>query len=130
MTHECEICSRLEHVKRYMFRIEPTHREGDLVVLEDKAGQWVVYEDMHKEVGRALSNTSVEDKQPRMQEEEFNNLLNGPMAHPFPMLMIGRLSMALFHVVNKTGGKGAQALREYCDERQTRDDANADAGGD
>lgn len=56
-----------------------------------------------------------------MGEEEFNELLTGALAHPFPMFMISRLAMALMHVVKETGAEGAEALRAYCRARQDRE---------
>ena len=56
-----------------------------------------------------------------MTEERFNQLLNGPLGHPFPMFVITRLSLALWAVVQATGEAGAAALEKYCAERDAQD---------
>jgi hypothetical protein len=56
-----------------------------------------------------------------MSDEEFNELLNGPLAHPVIMFRISRLSKALRAVVEATGDAGAQALRAHCDAREEKD---------
>ena len=50
----------------------------------------------------------------RMTTARFNELLNGPLAHPIPTFARTRLAMALWSVVDATGAAGAQALEQYC----------------
>lgn len=64
-----------------------------------------------------------------MSEEEFNKLLNGPLSHSMIPFRITRLAMALMHVVQETGEKGAEALREFCDAREAKDQSHDDKGG-
>ena len=45
-----------------------------------------------------------------MADEEFDELLNGPLSHPMIAFRITRLVMALRHVVDRTGEEGAKAL--------------------
>ena len=61
-----------------------------------------------------------------MKSEEFNRLLNGPLNHPLPMMMINRLAIALSVVVEATGEAGEKALREHCAARDEKDKRNAD----
>lgn len=56
-----------------------------------------------------------------MTDEEFNNLINGPLRHPYPMFTIMRLQMALRHVIDATGEAGSEALRQNCREREVDD---------
>lgn len=56
-----------------------------------------------------------------MTDERFNELLNGPMGHSFPLFRITRLAMALRYVVEETGESGERALEEYCRARQKQD---------
>lgn len=56
-----------------------------------------------------------------MTTERFNELLNGPLAHPLPMFAIMRLAMALRAVVEATGEAGEAALENHCAEREERD---------
>lgn len=60
-----------------------------------------------------------------MTDKRFNELLNGPLYHPTPMLAIGRLAMGLRAVIDATGELGERALEAHCAERQQRDDDNA-----
>lgn len=56
-----------------------------------------------------------------MTSKRFNELLNGPLAHPMPMMMINRLAIAL-RVVLEAGGEAAdRALEQHCREREARD---------
>jgi hypothetical protein len=59
-----------------------------------------------------------------MKSDEFNRLLNGPLAHPFVMMRLNRLSIALRVVVDATGEAGEKALRDHCAERDQRDESN------
>ena len=57
-----------------------------------------------------------------MTDERFNELLNGPLSHPHPMMMINRLAIAL-RVVLAAGGPAAEkAFEEHCEEREARDE--------
>ena len=56
-----------------------------------------------------------------MTTERFNELLNGPLAHPLAPFCITRLSMALLYVVMATGEAGERALEDYCRQREARD---------
>lgn len=69
-------------------------------------------------------------KPEKMDDEEFNRLLNGPLAHPFPIFAIQRLAMALRIVVEAGGPDAARALRSYCEQRQKRDDNPGDHSED
>ena len=61
-----------------------------------------------------------------MDNDRFNELLNGPLRHPMPMFAITRLAMALRAVVDATGAAGEQALEDYCAVRQGQDDCDAE----
>ena len=52
------------------------------------------------------------DNPPRMTDRRFNELLNGPLAHPLPMFRYSRLALALRVVVDATGKAGMDAFRE------------------
>jgi len=56
-----------------------------------------------------------------MSTEEFNQLLNGPLSHPLPMMTLSRLALALHCVVDATGEAGANALRAHCRAREEKD---------
>lgn len=56
-----------------------------------------------------------------MSDEEFNALVNGPLSHPLPIFTLTRLALALRCVVESTGEAGANALREFCAQREARD---------
>jgi len=56
-----------------------------------------------------------------MTDERFNQLLNGPLAHPLPMFWINRLALALRAVIDATGEAGSRALEEHCAERAEKD---------
>lgn len=62
----------------------------------------------------------------RMSDVEFNGLLNGPLAHPAPLMRLTRLALALRRVLDKTGPDGAKALREVCQEELPGDDERQD----
>lgn len=65
------------------------------------------------------------DVQPeKMDDEEFNKLLNGPLSHPLPIFAIQRLAIALRLVVEATGPEGARALRNHCEARARQDAAD------
>lgn len=57
-----------------------------------------------------------------MSDERFNELLNGPLSHPFPMFTMTRLAHALRAVVDATGKVGVRALEDHCASRQQQDD--------
>jgi hypothetical protein len=63
-----------------------------------------------------------------MTDEHFTELLNGPLSHPIAPFTISRLVMALRYVLERTGKAGADALDEYCRERQAQDERNAWGG--
>lgn len=56
-----------------------------------------------------------------MTNERFNELLNGPLAHPMMPFMITRLALALRAVLEATGKAGDDALEAYCAARCARD---------
>jgi hypothetical protein len=58
-----------------------------------------------------------------MTDERFNELLNGPLAHPLPHFAITRLALALRVVLEATGEAGERALESYCEERQLLDES-------
>ena len=60
-----------------------------------------------------------------MTEQRFNQLMNGPLSHPMPHFAIMRLALALRVVVEATGEAGAEALEEYCRQRQQEDELEA-----
>jgi len=60
-----------------------------------------------------------------MDNARFNELLNGPLAHPMPLFSITRLAQALFYVVSATGDAGAKALEEFCEQMSERDARDA-----
>jgi hypothetical protein len=57
-----------------------------------------------------------------MTSERFNQLLNGPLGHPFVMMRLNRLAIALRVVVDTTGKAGEDALEAHCRERDDKDD--------
>lgn len=59
----------------------------------------------------------------KIDDIEFNKLLNGPLMHPMPMFTIQRLAMALRVVVEAGGEPAAAALRSYCENRDLRDNS-------
>jgi hypothetical protein len=63
-----------------------------------------------------------------MTNKRFNELLNGPLKHPFPMFTTTRVTLALRAVVEATGKAGEDALEEHCRSRQDQDDRNAEEG--
>lgn len=56
-----------------------------------------------------------------MTEDRFNELLNGPLAHPLPMFTIMRLGMCLLSVVQATGEAGEKALEDWCAAKEESD---------
>lgn len=56
-----------------------------------------------------------------MDTERFNQLLNGPLHHPFPMFAMQRVVMALHAVVEATGEAGSQALERFCGQVAAED---------
>lgn len=60
-----------------------------------------------------------------MTIERFNELLNGPLSHPFPAFRITRLALALQAVVEATGQDGEDALEAHCMDRDEQDHRNA-----
>jgi len=65
-----------------------------------------------------------------MNSNRFNELLNGPLSHPFPGFCITRLALALKAVVDATGEAGELALEAHCHDRQLQDDNFAEGWGD
>ena len=65
-----------------------------------------------------------------MTNERFNELLNGPLAHPMPMFTITRLALALRAVVEGTGEQGEKILEEHCASREEQDLRNAADSGE
>jgi len=61
---------------------------------------------------------------PKMTNERFNELLNGPLAHPLPMFTITRLALALRAVVEGTVD-GAKILEAHCADRERQDRENS-----
>lgn len=59
-----------------------------------------------------------------MTNERFNELLNGPLAHPMGPFTITRLALALRAVVEATGEAGEKALEEHCRDRDEQDRRN------
>lgn len=56
-----------------------------------------------------------------MDDRKFQNLVNGPLSHPFPQFTVLRLILALKTVVDATGEPGERALDQFCIERDLRD---------
>lgn len=57
-----------------------------------------------------------------MSDEEFERILNGPLAHPLFIMRLNRLAIALKAVVEATGEAGAQALRDHVKEEPDQSD--------
>lgn len=57
--------------------------------------------------------------------ERFNQLLAGPLHHPFPMFVLTHLALALKAVVDECGEAGERALERHCAERQAEDERKA-----
>lgn len=57
-----------------------------------------------------------------MTDERFNQLLQGPLHHPFPMFQLTRLALALRAVVDDCGAAGDRALERHCAEREADDE--------
>lgn len=64
-----------------------------------------------------------------MDIRRFNDLLNGPLNHPFPMFALQRVIMALYVVLEATGETGSQALERHCAELQARDESAEGSDG-
>lgn len=62
-----------------------------------------------------------------MTSERFNQLLNGPLSHPLPMMAITRLALALKIVLDAGGPEAEKALEEHCRERTRRDAPDPEA---
>lgn len=62
-----------------------------------------------------------------MTNERFNQLLQGPLAHPLVPFTITRLALALRSVVEATGKAGEDALERHCADREAQDQ-RADEG--
>jgi len=60
----------------------------------------------------------------------FNELLNGPLAHPLPQFSITRLALALRDVVESTGEAGEKALEAHCAARADKDEDDSIAYND
>jgi hypothetical protein len=58
-----------------------------------------------------------------MSNERFNELLNGPLAHPVFPMRLNRLVLALRHIVEATE-HGAAILEAYCANREDQDREN------
>lgn len=61
-----------------------------------------------------------------MNGERFNQLLQGPLHHPFPLFTITRLAIALKAVVDECGEAGEAALERHCAEREEKDQRDAE----
>jgi hypothetical protein len=69
-----------------------------------------------QEVMEAGSDPANDQPNPELiTDEEFNEMLNGPLHHPL------RLVMALRMVLLASGPAGSEALRKHCRERQAND---------
>ena len=49
-----------------------------------------------------------------MTSDRFKELVNGPLNHPFVMVRVSRLCMALAYVVHHAGPAAVEALEEHC----------------
>lgn len=58
-----------------------------------------------------------------MTTERFNEIINGPLHHPLPMMAINRLVLALLTVVRLTGTAGDAALETVAAEYAAKDGA-------
>jgi hypothetical protein len=61
-----------------------------------------------------------------MTTERFNELLNGPLAHPLMPFTIMRLRQALAFVIAHTGEGGDKALERFCEIREGADGVKRD----
>jgi len=57
-----------------------------------------------------------------MQNDRFNELLEGPLGHPIIMMRLNRLALALHYVVQQCGEAGDKALEEVCEDYRRRDE--------
>jgi hypothetical protein len=57
-------------------------------------------------------------------DEEFNRMLNGPLAHPMPMMRLNRSAIALRVVLKAGGDEAEEALCAHGQERDLRDGAS------
>lgn len=64
-----------------------------------------------------------------MTSKRFNELLNGPLSHPFPLVTLNRLAIALRVVVDATGEAGEKALEEHCRNRDEKDQRDGEDPG-
>ncbi|HLJ82339.1 MAG TPA: hypothetical protein VKT52_12680 [Ktedonobacterales bacterium] len=62
-----------------------------------------------------------------MTPERFNELVNGPLSHSVMPLMITRLALALYALVEQTGEAGERALEEICRQREEQDRRDGEA---
>jgi hypothetical protein len=56
-----------------------------------------------------------------MTLDRFNQLLQGPLDHPLLPFKCTRILRALWHVVERTGEPGRQALEEFCEQQDELD---------
>ncbi len=56
-----------------------------------------------------------------MTTERFNEIINGPLHHPMPVMAINRLILALRIVVEETGAAGDAALESVAAQYSARD---------
>jgi hypothetical protein len=59
-----------------------------------------------------------------MTDDRFNEILNGPLAHPMFMMQFNRVVNALRTVVEETGPAGAAALEQVAAMYIKRDNAD------
>lgn len=60
----------------------------------------------------------------RMTDERFNDLINGPLAHPMILFRLSRLTSALRTVVHAAGPTGERVLEEFCAALARKDGSN------
>lgn len=80
-----------------------------------------------REVADVLEAAAKEqtDDSVKMTDDRFNELLNGPLAHPMFMFRLTRLQMALREVVDSCGAAGIEALERHCRQREESDQRKA-----
>jgi hypothetical protein len=61
-----------------------------------------------------------------MDDERFNQLINGALFHPMPHLALTRALLALRFVVDSCGESGAESLESYCAMRDEQDNESVE----
>ena len=107
-----DLRAAIENVARRIDGVPPDFERAFITLVEFTDPAWLLLQQQHEQrKARAAAG---------MSDEEFNQLINGPLNHPMLPLKLSRLLLALRCVVVATGPEGAEALRRHCEERDPR----------